>query len=62
MVDLHVNYKKPVPGESTLLCTATWERQEGRKIYVKGTIEDGNGTIYTTGEGMFVEVQRRARL
>jgi acyl-coenzyme A thioesterase PaaI-like protein len=61
--DLNTNYKKPVPTPGIVLCTASWVKQDRNKIYVKGTIEDGNGKIYTTGEGMFiVVVQAEARL
>jgi acyl-coenzyme A thioesterase PaaI-like protein len=55
---LNTNYKKPVPTPSTVLCTAKYVKTERNKIYVNGTIEDGKGTVYTTGEGMFVEVVR----
>ena len=61
--DLNTNYKKPVPTPGIVLCTATWVKQDKNKIYVNGTIEDGSGKIYTTGEGMFIEVvQDAARL
>ncbi|KAF2280208.1 uncharacterized protein EI97DRAFT_369285 [Westerdykella ornata] len=55
---LNTNYKKPVPTPTTVLCTAKFERQERNKIYVSGSISDGKGTIYTLGDGMFVEVTR----
>lgn len=56
---MNVNYKKPVPTPSIVLCTATVDRRERNKIYVKGTLEDGLGKIYTTAEGMFVEVNSK---
>ncbi|KAF2016130.1 Thioesterase/thiol ester dehydrase-isomerase [Aaosphaeria arxii CBS 175.79] len=54
---LNTNYKKPVPAPGPVLCTARFERQERNKTFVSATIEDGNGTVYTIGEGMFVEVK-----
>ncbi|KAF2107857.1 HotDog domain-containing protein, partial [Lophiotrema nucula] len=54
---LTTNYKKPTPTPSIVLCTAKFDRQERNKIYVVGSIEDGMGTVYATGEGMFVHVK-----
>ncbi|KAF1842389.1 uncharacterized protein K460DRAFT_409806 [Cucurbitaria berberidis CBS 394.84] len=54
---LNTNYKRPVPTPGIVLCTAKFERQDGRKLYVRATIEDGMGTVFTTGEAMFVEVK-----
>ncbi|KAF1947647.1 hypothetical protein EJ02DRAFT_417161 [Clathrospora elynae] len=58
---LNTSYKKPVPTPGLLLCTAKIEQQQqdGRKLYVRATIEDGTGTIYTTGEAMFVRATTR---
>ena len=55
--DLNTVYKKPIPVPGPVLCTAKIERQDGRKLHVRATIEDGTGTVYTTGECMFVEVK-----
>ena len=57
--DLNTVYKKPIPVPGPVLCTAKIERQDGRKIYIHATIEDGAGTVYTTGECMFIEVKPR---
>ena len=54
--DLNTNYKKPLPTPGVVLCKATLDRVVRNKIYVRASIEDGNGTVYTTGEGMFVSV------
>lgn len=55
--DLNTTYKKPVPVPGPLLCTAKIEQLDGRKLYIRATIEDGTGVVYTTGECMFVEVK-----
>lgn len=47
----------PTPG--VVLCTAKIERQDGRKLYVRATVEDGAGTVYTTGEAMFVQASTK---
>lgn len=54
---LKVDYKKPVRTPSKILCTAKVDRKEGRKMWVSGTIEDGEGTILTTAEGLFLVVE-----
>ncbi|KAJ4412304.1 hypothetical protein N0V91_000775 [Didymella pomorum] len=54
---LNTVYKKPVPVPGPLLCTAKIERQEGRKLFVRATVEDGEGTVYTTGECLFIEMR-----
>ncbi|KAF2748003.1 hypothetical protein M011DRAFT_401476 [Sporormia fimetaria CBS 119925] len=55
---LNTNYKRPVPAPGKVLCVAKFIMQERNKIYVSGSIEDGEGTVFTTGDGMFVEVVR----
>lgn len=57
--DLNTVYKKRIPVPGLVLCTAKIERQDGRKVYVRATIEDGEGTVYTTGESLFVETKPR---
>ena len=59
ITDLNTSYRKPAPTPGTLLCTAKIERQEGRKLYVRGTIEDGGGTVYTVGEAMFIKMTQK---
>ena len=56
--DLKTNYKKPVRTPGILLCLAKLERRERNKIYLRGTIEDGQGTVFTTGEAMFLEINK----
>ncbi|KAF2198359.1 hypothetical protein GQ43DRAFT_378806 [Delitschia confertaspora ATCC 74209] len=51
---LNTTYKKPVPTPGVVLCNAKFERREGKKIIVTGTIEDGMGKVYATAEGLFV--------
>ncbi|KAF1959822.1 hypothetical protein CC80DRAFT_489902 [Byssothecium circinans] len=59
---LNTSYKKPVPAPGILLCKARFERRERNKIYLSGSIEDGRGTVFTTCEGMFVEVKTDYKL
>jgi len=53
---LHVDYKRPIQTPTTVLCRAGIERIEGRKIFARGTVEDGLGKIYAKGDAMFVIV------
>jgi acyl-coenzyme A thioesterase PaaI-like protein len=55
---LKVDYKKPVPTPGLVLCRAWIERTEGRKIFGRGTVEDGEGTVMATGEALFVVVEK----
>jgi acyl-coenzyme A thioesterase THEM4 len=54
---LKVDYKKPVRTPSKILCRAKVYKKEGRKMWVTGTIEDGEGTILTIAEGLFLVVE-----
>jgi thioesterase superfamily protein 4 len=55
---LKVEYKKPVRTPAVILCRAALEKREGRKLWGRGTVEDGEGTILATGEALFVIVER----
>lgn len=54
---LNVDYKEPVPTPGLVLCRAWVERTEGRKMYGRGTVEDGEGTIMATGEALFIVIE-----
>jgi thioesterase superfamily protein 4 len=62
---LNITYKKPIRTPSIVLGRSWIERREGRKLFGKATIEDGNGTILATGDALFIvveEVKPMARL
>jgi thioesterase superfamily protein 4 len=62
---LNIQYKKPVMTPSMILARAVLVRKEGRKIYVKGSIEDGNGGVMATAEALYIvvdKIQPAARL
>jgi acyl-coenzyme A thioesterase PaaI-like protein len=50
---LHINYRQVVPIEKELQIDAGIERVEGRKIFVSGTLSDGD-TVLTESEALFV--------
>lgn len=55
---LKVDYKKPVLTPAVVLCRAWVERREGRKMYGRGTLEDGQGGIMAMGEALFLVVEK----
>ena len=55
---LKVDYKKPVPTPGLVLCRAWIETTEGRKMFGRGTVEDGEGTVMATGEALFVVIEK----
>jgi acyl-coenzyme A thioesterase PaaI-like protein len=53
---LEVDYKKPLPAESTIICTARIESCEGRKIWVTADITDpSRQTVYASSRALFVK-------
>ncbi|KAI8936912.1 hypothetical protein NX059_006144 [Plenodomus lindquistii] len=56
---LNTSYRLPVPTPGVVLCTAKFERIEGRKVWLRSTIEDGAGTVFTVGEAMFIEMKNK---
>ena len=59
---MHVDYKKPLPTPSVVMSKAKLDpRSSGRKLYVRATLEDGNGTVFMAAEALFLEVERKPR-
>lgn len=53
---LTVDYKKTVPTPSTVLFRTRMDpSSSGRKCWLDGTLEDGEGVIYATGRALFLE-------
>lgn len=54
-VQLNVSYKSKIAASSTVLCTATLEKFEGRKLSMTATLSDGpDGRVYATSRALFV--------
>lgn len=53
---LEVDYCKTVPQNSLILCSAQVESIEGRKLWLKASVTDGeqDGTTYATARALFV--------
>jgi thioesterase superfamily protein 4 len=56
---LNVTYKRPVPTPGVVLCR-TWleSRSCGRKLWLRGTVEDGQGGVYAEAESLVIEVKK----
>lgn len=56
---MKVDYRIPVSTPGIILVKGRIVRQEGRKSWVKGSVEDGRGLIYAEGEGLFLEFREQ---
>ncbi|KAF1987289.1 hypothetical protein K402DRAFT_420510 [Aulographum hederae CBS 113979] len=55
---LNVSYKRPVPTPGVVLVRTKIVKSEGRKRWVKGTIEDEQGNVLTIGEALFLGIKK----
>lgn len=54
--NLNVNYKSPIPVGTTILLRAETTKVEGRKAWVRATIEDvGNQQVFVMADALFVQ-------
>ena len=52
---LEVDYKAPLPAESTIVCSAKVESFEGRKLWLSASVADPQGeTVYARSKSLFV--------
>ena len=56
---LNVTFKKPLPTPAVILCRAWFSKLQGRKMWVGGTVGDGEGSLYATGESLFLDVKEK---
>jgi acyl-coenzyme A thioesterase PaaI-like protein len=54
---LKVDYKSPVKTPGVIMTRSWVERIEVRKMWGRGTIEDGMGNVLSTGEALFLVVE-----
>lgn len=52
---LEVNYSAPVGTPGVVLCRGWVIERSGRKTWVKGTIEDGQGKVFASGKALFID-------
>lgn len=51
---LNTNFIKPVSTPATILTRARFTKVEGRKYFMRGTVEDENGIILAQADALFV--------
>lgn len=55
---MNVQFRKPVPTPGAILCRTWLERRSvGRKLWIRGPVEDGEGVLYAEGESLWIEVR-----
>ena len=52
--EMTLRYRKSVPLPSVVLCRTVAAKREGRKIWVRGTLEDGTGAAYCEADVLFI--------
>ena len=59
---MNVKFRKPVPTPGAVLCRSWLERRSGgRKLWVRGTVEDGEGGLFAEAESLWIEVEEKAQ-
>lgn len=58
-VALNVSYKKPVTTPGTIMARSWITKAEGRKVWVHGVIEGGDGEVHATAEGMWLRAKAK---
>lgn len=57
--ELKLVYKAPLPTPSLVLVRVWVDKHEGRKVWVKGKMEDGHGLIYAMGESLYITLNAK---
>lgn len=53
--NLSVDYRKPIPAPGVVLCRSWIKKVEGRKRYVRCTLEGPSGVLYVDANALFLE-------
>lgn len=57
--EITTRFRKRPPTPGVVLCRAWVEKEPvGRKIWIKASIEDGEGLVYATGEALYIRVKQ----
>ena len=57
--ELTVRYEKPLPIPGVVLCRSWVEKIDGRKVWIAGSLEDGNGLVFATGQSLFIKFKEK---
>lgn len=52
---MNIDYLKPLAVPAWVLVRAHVERQEGRKAFIRGTVENGEGVVYAKSVALFIK-------
>ncbi len=61
-VKLAVEYMRPVKTPGTVMVRARIVDVDGRKVWVKGRVEDGEENVLAKAEGMWVRAKAKAKM
>ena len=56
---LKVNYKRPVKTPGVVLVRSWVHKEEGKKQWGRGTVEDGMGNVLSEGEALYIKTKPR---
>jgi hypothetical protein len=57
---LNIKFRKPLVTPGIVLCRTWLERRScGRKLWLRGTIEDGEGGLFAEAESLWIEVEKK---
>ena len=59
--NLNVDFRKPIPANSTVLLKTKLKETKGRKLYMTATMEDINGNILAESTSLFIVMRKRYR-
>ena len=57
--ELSVKYERPCPIPGVVLCRMWVEREQGRKVWIRGVLEDGKGLVYARTQSLFIKFKER---
>ena len=58
-VQLNITYKKPVMTPGTVIARSWISKVEDRKVWVSGVVENGEGELHATAEGMWLNAKAK---
>ena len=53
--NLNIDYLKPLAVPAWVLVRSHVERHEGRKVFIRGTVENGEGVVYAKSVALFIK-------
>lgn len=54
---LNITYKKPVRTPGTILATARVAKFDGRRLHIRGTVQDNKGTVLAESDALFIALK-----